>query len=55
LTPKPRRALGVLYVRWTPPTAASTWAIGTPDKAHSKAGLDIPLTIKGDGSTAKPA
>ncbi len=52
-TPKPRRALGVLYVPLDAVGRRLDVAIGTPDKAHSKAGLDIPLTIKGDGFHGK--
>lgn len=52
-TPKPRRALGVLYVPLDAANRRLDVAIGTPDKAHAKAGLDIPLTIKGDAFHGK--
>jgi uncharacterized protein YfaS (alpha-2-macroglobulin family) len=45
--PKPRRALGVVYVPLDAAGRRLDVAVGTPPKASSKAGLDVPLTIKG--------
>jgi len=52
-TPKPRRALGVIYVPLDAATRKLDVAIGTPVKAGSKAMLDVPLTIKGAGFRGK--
>jgi len=46
-SPKPRRALGVVYVPLDPKNRKLEVAIGTPAKAASKKMLDVPLTIKG--------
>lgn len=48
-SPKPRRALGVIYVPLDPKNRKLEVAIGTPAKAASKKTLDVPLTIKGVG------
>jgi uncharacterized protein YfaS (alpha-2-macroglobulin family) len=52
-SPKPRRALGVLYVPLDPKSRKLEVAIGTPAKAGSKATLDVPLSIKGVGFRGK--
>jgi uncharacterized protein YfaS (alpha-2-macroglobulin family) len=46
-SPKPRRALGVIYVPLDAANRRLDVAIGTPVKAGSKAMLDVPLTIQG--------
>jgi uncharacterized protein YfaS (alpha-2-macroglobulin family) len=46
-SPKPGRALGVVYVPLDPKDRKLAVGIGTPTKQHSKAKLDVPLTIKG--------
>ncbi|MEO8113534.1 MAG: alpha-2-macroglobulin family protein, partial [Phenylobacterium sp.] len=48
-SPKPRRALGVLYVPLDPKGRKLEVAIGTPAKTGSKARLDVPLILKGVG------
>ncbi|HEY8003858.1 MAG TPA: alpha-2-macroglobulin [Phenylobacterium sp.] len=48
-TPKPRRALGVIYVPLDAASRKLDVAVGTPVKAASKAMLDVPLTIQGPG------
>jgi uncharacterized protein YfaS (alpha-2-macroglobulin family) len=52
-SPKPRRALGVIYVPLDAANRRLDVAIGTPVKAASKAGLDVPLTIQGQGFHGK--
>jgi len=47
--PKPRRALGVVYVPLDPKGRRLDVALGTPAKAPSKAVLDVPITINGAG------
>lgn len=51
--PKPRRALGLVYVPLDPKGRKLDVALGTPAKAGSKAALDIPVTIKGAGFAGK--
>ncbi|HEY9217223.1 MAG TPA: alpha-2-macroglobulin family protein, partial [Phenylobacterium sp.] len=48
-SPKPRRALGLVYVPLDPKRRKLDVAIGTPAKTPAKQGLDVPLTIKGAG------
>ena len=48
-SPKPRRALGVIYVPLDAANRKLEVAVGTPVKAASKAVLDVPLTIQGPG------
>jgi uncharacterized protein YfaS (alpha-2-macroglobulin family) len=52
-SPKPRRALGLVYVPLDPAKRKLTVDIGTPTKVNSKAPLDVPLTIKGAGFGGK--
>jgi hypothetical protein len=51
--PKPRRALGVVYVPLDPKGRRLDVALGAPAKAPSKAVLDVPITIKGAGFGSK--
>jgi uncharacterized protein YfaS (alpha-2-macroglobulin family) len=46
-TPKPRRAMGLVYVPLDPRGRKLTVAIGTPDKIDSKAMVSIPLAVQG--------
>jgi len=48
-SPKPRRALGLVYVPLDPKSRRLDVAIATPVKVDSKAALEVPLTIKGAG------
>ena len=48
-SPKPRRALGLVYVPLDPKNRRLDVAIGTPAKVDSKTALEVPLTIKGAG------
>jgi uncharacterized protein YfaS (alpha-2-macroglobulin family) len=48
-SPKPRRALGLIYVPLDPKDRKLAVDIGTPAKVGSKAPLEVPLTIKGAG------
>jgi len=48
-SPKPRRALGLVYVPLDPKNRRLAVDIGTPAKVDSKAVLEVPLTIKGAG------
>ena len=48
-SPKPGRALGVIYVPLEPKGRRLDVALGTPAKAPSKATLNVPVTIKGVG------
>ncbi|WP_293901253.1 alpha-2-macroglobulin [Phenylobacterium sp.] len=52
-SPKPGRALGLVYVPLDPKGRRLDVALGTPAKAESKAQLDIPVTIKGAGFAGK--
>ncbi len=47
--PKPRRALGLIYVPLDPKNRKLTVEIATPAKIDAKAPLEVPLTIKGTG------
>jgi len=46
-SPRPRRALGLVYVPLDPKGRKLTVDVATPDKIDSKAGIDIPLTVHG--------
>lgn len=49
LSPKPRRALGLVYVPLDPKGRKLEVAIDTPAKIDSKAAIEVPITIKGAG------
>ncbi|HEY0435851.1 MAG TPA: MG2 domain-containing protein, partial [Phenylobacterium sp.] len=51
--PKPRRALGVIYVPLNAAGRTLAVTVGTPAKAASKKGLDVPLTITGESFHGK--
>ena len=46
-SPKPRRALGLVYVPLDPRGRKLTVDIGTPDKIDSRAPVDVPVRVKG--------
>jgi alpha-2-macroglobulin len=48
-TPRPRRALGLVYVPLDPGKRKLTVDIGTPDKLDAKAQVAIPIAVKGLG------
>ncbi|WP_374346017.1 alpha-2-macroglobulin [Phenylobacterium sp.] len=48
-SPKPRRALGLIYVPLDPKDRKLGVEINTPPKLDSKAMLEVPITIKGAG------
>ena len=48
-SPKPRRALGLVYVPLDPKDRKLTVELNTPAKVDSKAMLEVPITIKGAG------
>ena len=48
-TPKPRRALGLVYVPLDPKGRKLTVDIGTPPKLDSKAVVDVPIAVHGLG------
>lgn len=48
-SPKPRRALGLVYVPLDPVGRKLDVAIGTPEKQGSKAVLNVPINIAGQG------
>jgi len=48
-TPKPRRALGLLYVPLDPKNRKLTVELGTPEKLHAKAAVEVPVEVKGLG------
>ena len=48
-SPKPKRALGLIYVPLDPQSRKLTVALDTPEKLNSKATLDVPITIHGAG------
>src|SRR5690606_23462181 len=52
-TPKPRRALGLVYVPLDPKKRKLDVDIGAPAKIHAKQQLEVPLTIKGVGFRGK--
>ncbi len=47
--PKPRRALGLVYVPLDPKDRKLSLELNTPVKADSKTALSVPITIKGVG------
>ena len=47
VTPKPRRALGLVYVPLDPKNRKLTVALGTPAKLDSKAPVQVPVQVKG--------
>ena len=47
VTPKPRRALGLVYVPLDPKGRKLTVALGTPAKLDSKAPIEVPVTVQG--------
>lgn len=49
VTPKPRRALGLIYIPLEPKGRKLTVALGTPPKLDSKAMVSIPVTVQGLG------
>jgi uncharacterized protein YfaS (alpha-2-macroglobulin family) len=52
-SPKPRRALGLVYVPLDPPDRKLSVAMDTPQVLDSKAPVVVPLTVKGLGSGEK--
>jgi uncharacterized protein YfaS (alpha-2-macroglobulin family) len=52
-SPKPRRALGLVYVPLDPKSRKLAVDIGTPAKMHARQELEVPLTIKGAGFRGK--
>ncbi|MDP1737394.1 MAG: alpha-2-macroglobulin [Caulobacter sp.] len=46
-TPKPRRALGLMYVPLDPKGRRLTVDLGTPVKLNSRAPVEVPVTVKG--------
>jgi uncharacterized protein YfaS (alpha-2-macroglobulin family) len=53
VTPKPRRALGVIYVPLDPKARKLSVALGTPAKQDSKAAVVVPVTVQGLPAGAK--
>ena len=49
VTPKPRRALGLIYVPLEPKGRQLTVALGAPAKQDSKAMVNVPVTVQGLG------
>lgn len=52
-SPKPRRALGLVYVPLDPKGRKLDVDIGTPASMHARQQLEVPLTIKGAGFRGK--
>ena len=48
-TPKPRRALGLMYVPLDPKGRKLAVELGTPVKLNSRAPVEVPVTVKGLG------
>lgn len=48
-TPKPRRALGLMYVPLDPKGRKLTVDLGTPVKLNSRAPVEVPVTVRGLG------
>ncbi|MBX3481673.1 MAG: alpha-2-macroglobulin family protein [Caulobacter sp.] len=48
-TPKPRRALGLLYVPVDPRSRKLTVELGTPEKLDAKSPVEVPVEVKGLG------
>ena len=46
-SPKPRRALGLVYVPLQPKGRSLTVDVGTPDKIDSKATIEVPVQVHG--------
>ncbi len=46
-SPRPRRALGLVYVPLDPKGRKLTVDVNTPDKIDSKAGIEIPIAVHG--------
>jgi uncharacterized protein YfaS (alpha-2-macroglobulin family) len=46
-TPRPRRALGIVYVPLDPKGRKLTVEIGTPDKIDAKAAVEVPVAVHG--------
>jgi uncharacterized protein YfaS (alpha-2-macroglobulin family) len=46
-SPRPRRALGLVYVPLEPKGRKLTVAIGTPEKLDSRSPISIPITVRG--------
>ncbi len=49
VTPKPRRALGLIYIPLDPKGRKLTVALNAPQKLDSKAGVTIPIVVQGLG------
>lgn len=49
VTPKPRRALGLMYVPLDPKGRKLTVDLGTPVKLNSRAPVEVPVTVRGLG------
>src|SRR3569833_1863381 len=47
VTPKPRRALGLIYIPLDPKDRKLTVTLGTPEKQDSKAPISVPVTVAG--------
>jgi uncharacterized protein YfaS (alpha-2-macroglobulin family) len=52
-SPKPRRALGLVYISLDPPGRKLSVALDAPQILDSKAPVQVPLTVKGLGSGEK--
>ncbi len=52
-SPKPRRALGLVYIPLEPPGRKLSVALATPEVLDSKAPVVVPLTVKGLGMGEK--
>jgi uncharacterized protein YfaS (alpha-2-macroglobulin family) len=52
-TPKPRRAMGVIYVPLDPRDRKLQVALGAPQKVGSKAPLEVPVQVTGLGQGAR--
>ena len=46
-TPRPRRALGLVYVKLDPKGRKLTVDLGTPDKINSKQTIEVPVAVHG--------
>jgi uncharacterized protein YfaS (alpha-2-macroglobulin family) len=46
-SPRPRRALGLTYVKLEPKGRSLTVDVGTPDKIQSRQGIEIPVAVHG--------
>lgn len=52
-TPKPRRALGLVYVPLEPAGRRLNVRIGTPDKVNGRGELEVPIQVSGAGLTGR--